>query len=174
MNRDFETKLSHLAPAGLELGQELKWFTYGWVTCLLYSFGVLGRYVSSYNSLFFWDGLTNKLSSNAIMPDFGMILGGGLQGYAILALGMLAVGGYHYFYHYQGSKSIYLMKRLPDRWELTRRCLTLPLLGVLVCLISALVLLLIYFAIYMLFTPSTCLLPDQWQKLWSLILGVTK
>lgn len=35
--------------------------------------------------------------------------------------GLAAV--YRYFYHYQHSKSIYLMKRLPKRNELYKRCL---------------------------------------------------
>ncbi len=31
----------------------------------------------------------------------------------------------NYQSHYRGSRSIYLMRRLPDRWELHRRCLIL-------------------------------------------------
>lgn len=34
----------------------------------------------------------------------------------------------NYQSHYKDSRSIYLMRRLPDRWELHRRCLILPLL----------------------------------------------
>ena len=34
----------------------------------------------------------------------------------------------NYQSHYRGSRSIYIMRRLPDRWEFHRRCLILPLL----------------------------------------------
>jgi uncharacterized membrane protein YqhA len=91
-------------------------------------------------------------------------------GFLILALCMLALIVYHYAYHYQGSKSIYLMKRLPNRWEMHRRCITLPLLAALICLIAAIAFLLIYFGIYMVFTPKECLTLGQWQKIWSVLL----
>ena len=70
----------------------------------------------------------------------------------------------------QGSKNIYLMKRLPSRWELHRRCILLPALGMVGSLVMGFTLLMIYFAIYMLVTPDRCLPPDQWQKLWSVLL----
>lgn len=41
----------------------------------------------------------------------------------------------YYLRHYRSGRSIYLMRRLPDRWELCRRCLTLPLAGVVVLLL---------------------------------------
>lgn len=41
---------------------------------------------------------------------------------------------YRYFYHYQHSKSIYLMKRLPRRSELYKRCLSGSALISLICL----------------------------------------
>jgi amino acid transporter len=104
------------------------------------------------------------------MTDFYAILGGALYGFLILALCMPALILYHYAYHYQGSKNIYLMRRLPNRWELHKRCVTLPLLAALICLLSVLVLLCIYLGIYMTATPRECLTPGQWQKIWSVLL----
>ena len=72
----------------------------------------------------------------------------------------------HYSYHYRESKSIYLMRRLSDPWELHRRCLTLPVVGVGLALLVAFVLLMLYFAVYMGVTPEECLTPHQWQKIW--------
>lgn len=65
--------------------------------------------------------------------------------------------GYYYTYHYQGSKMMYLMKRLPDKWEVHRRCWTLPLAGTALLCVWMLVLRMLYFAIYMVCTPSQCL-----------------
>ncbi len=44
-----------------------------------------------------------------------------------VALGAVALGAWMYYSHYQNSQSVYLMRRLPDKWEYHRRCLTLPL-----------------------------------------------
>ena len=83
----------------------------------------------------------------------------------VLVLGFIV---YHYLYYRQGSKSIYLMKRLPSKHELHKRAIALPMLAILGCLVAALIVMLLYFAIYMLATPKQCLLPNQWQKLWRL------
>ena len=41
----------------------------------------------------------------------------------------------HYRSYYNPVKSIYVMKRLPNRWELHRRCLTFPILYALLALL---------------------------------------
>ncbi|MGI6358926.1 MAG: hypothetical protein ACOX2K_09595 [Bacillota bacterium] len=174
MNIGIKDKLAPHVPPGVDVSQELRWLCYGGIAAWLYSCGFLVRYASRYDSLFHWDGTARVLDTRAIMPDFVEILGGSLNGFLILALCAVAMIAYHYAYHYQGSKSIYLMKRLPSRWELPRRCLTLPLLAVLACLCAALLLLLIYYGIYMALTPRACLAPDQWQKIWSVLVGVTR
>ena len=101
------------------------------------------------------------------MPDFTEILDRSLWGFLVAIIAALALIGVHYACHYQDSKSIYTMRRLPNRWELHRRCLTLPLLAAAVYLILAFVILLIFYAVYMNLTPDVCLTPGQWQKIWS-------
>jgi len=76
----------------------------------------------------------------------------------------------HYQYHHRVSKSIYTMKRLPNRWELHRRCWSLPLCCFAAVLLTGFLLLLVYYAVYLLVTPAENLAPDQWKKLWSVIL----
>ena len=66
---------------------------------------------------------------------------------------------FHYLYHYQGSRSIYLMRRLPDRWELLRRCIALPLCGALAALLTGLLITLLWAGIYLLATPRELLSP---------------
>ena len=174
MRMRLKHRLESHVPLGVNLEQELRWFAYGAIASLLYSLGFLFRYVGEYQSLFLWDGISRVLNPSAVMPDYVQILGGSLNGFLVLALCMVALAIYHHAYHYQGSKSIYLMRRLPDRWDLPRRCITLPLLGILACLCVALLLVLIYYAIYMVFTPSACLAPQQWQKIWGALLGVRR
>ncbi|MBP3318471.1 MAG: hypothetical protein J6K94_00535 [Ruminiclostridium sp.] len=77
---------------------------------------------------------------------------------------ILAISYYRGFR--QGSEALYLMRRLPDRWELARRCLALPLLTIASCVLSILLLTLIFFGFYALITPEGAMGPDQWKLLW--------
>lgn len=174
MKVQLKRRLEGNVPAGLNYRQELTWLAYGGAASFLYSLGFLLRYSHHYRSLFLQVGAAQVLDTSAIMPDFVEVLGSGLVGFLILALGMAALVINHYAYHYQGSKSIYLMQRLPNRWELHRRCITLPLLAVIVCLCVALLLLLVYFAVYMTVTPPACLAPEQWQQIWNAVRGVSR
>ena len=101
------------------------------------------------------------------MPDFVEILGKGLLGFLIVSTLMIAAAVMHYLYHFHESKSIYTMWRLPNRWELHRRCLTLPAVGLAISAVAAMLFLLLFYAVYMNITPDVCLTPGQWQKIWS-------
>lgn len=162
--------LSRFAPPGWDLRREKQIFGFGMVLAafvgLVY---FLCCFCSALDQLYGRNGAERTLRPDAVMPDFVNVLGGALLGFAILALCLAAFIPLHYAYHHQGSKSIYLMRRLPDRWERHRRCWTLPLLALAACLLAAFVLLLIDFAIYMLATPKVCLTPHQWQKIWRVI-----
>lgn len=87
------------------------------------------------------------------MTPFGELLQGSGFGFLLTAVCMLTLAVGHWAHHYQGSRSVYLMRRLPDRWDLPRRCLALPLLGLAGSALLPLVLLLAYFAVYRLCTP---------------------
>lgn len=159
--------LARHAPLGFNLRHERQFFVTGMVCAVLYSFTFPYRYANALTQLYRYEGTKRVLPADAAMPDFSVLLDTALVGFFILALCMLALIPYHYAYHYQGGRSIYLMRRLPNRWELHRRCLTLPLLAVALCLLAAFMLLLIYFGVYMAITPEICLTPGQWAKIWS-------
>lgn len=162
--------LSHHAPPGINLRPERHFFAAGMICAFFYSLTFFAQYRQARAMLYEWRGGKRVLMPGAIMEDFSPLLGNALIGFFILILCMLALIIYHYAYHHQGSKSIYLMKRLPNRWELHRRCLTLPFLAALLCLLAAAALLLTYFGIYMIFTPKECLIPGQWLKMWRVLL----
>ena len=166
-----KNKLKCYVPLGANLDTELKWIAYGLVAAFIYSLSYFITYSGHYRALFRWDGMTKVLQEGAVMPDFIDILGVSLIGFVVLAVCMIAMLVYHYASHFQGSKSIYLMRRLPSRWELWRRCLTLPVLVAVLSLVVALILLLIYFGHYMARTPDVCLTGHQWQKIWNVLLG---
>lgn len=62
-----------------------------------------------------------------------------------------------YRYHKTGSRSIYLMRRLPDKWELHRRCWGRPLIYTAGSLVLMGVILLFWYLMYLLITPAGCL-----------------
>ncbi len=165
------TNLEKHAPAGINLQMEQGIFKAGMIFSFLFSLIFFLRYNSAYSVIRDWRKSNRVLQPGSIIfEDFNVILGSSLIGFLLLALCMLALIVYHYIYHWQGSKSIYLMKRLPNRWELHRRCLTLPVLAALLCLLAAGALLLIYYGFYMVLTPEEVLTPGQWQKIWSVLL----
>ena len=104
--------------------------------------------------------------SGEMMTSFDRLYDGSMLGFAFFAVWCVAFIIHYYTYYRQGSKSIYLMKRLPKKWERHRRAFTVPTLMCVAFLIMALITTLIYFGLYMLITPNECLLPDQWQNLW--------
>ena len=163
-------KLFRLSPPGYELRFESRFFAWGLVLSVLFSTGFLMRFGDARNGLYNYQAGRKTLLPGAVMPDMSELLGGALSGFLILALCMLAMTALRYAYHRQGSKSIYLMRRLPDKWELHRRCIVLPVLGAAACLLAAAAVLLLFYGIYMVATPRECLTPGQWQKLWSVIL----
>lgn len=62
-----------------------------------------------------------------------------------------------YLGHYRESMSIYTMRRLPDRWELHRRCWTVPVLAAVSLWVMTAALAGVYYMIYLGLTPQGCL-----------------
>ena len=160
--------LSRHAPPGLNLSMEKNTFLWGGAAAICWSFSCLFRLADEHRDLYKHVRGERVLQEGAIMTDFYIILGSSLLGFAVLALVMLAFAVYHYAYHRQGSKSIYLMRRLPNGWELHRRCLTIPIVSAVFCMVAAFILLCVYYWIYVAVTPKGCLTPGQWQKIWRL------
>lgn len=158
--------IARYAPPGISLAPMEQTFMWGGIAALVWSFGFFIRLMEARSDLFRHMRNQLILKDGALMPDYAELLGHALTGFAVLALVMAAFAVYNYAYHRQGSKSIYLMRRLPNGWELHRRCLAIPAVTVLICLLAAFILLCLYYLIYLLVTPDVCLVPGQWQKLW--------
>jgi len=160
--------LSRHAPLGFRVQEEVKRF---WGGCFCATAFSLITFITNFNDeldkLYYKNGSNRTLIPGAIMPDFVEIFGRSHWGFLVVIVVALALIGVHYAYHYQGSKSIYTMRRLPSRWELHRRCLTLPLVAIAIYLIMAFAILFIFYTAYMNITPDVCLTPGQWQKIWS-------
>lgn len=155
--------LDRNTPPGIEWKMTLNYV--GWVAIFgtLWSLSFFVTYNNHYNQLFeTWRNGTRVLREGTVMTDFVDLIDGKLLLFHIITVAMILLIGYHYNYYHQGSKSIYLMKRLPKRSELWRRCLVLPVTLALTSEAAATILRLLFFAYYMARTPEACLAPGQW------------
>ena len=159
------------APPGVNIQQQIDFFITGNIISLIVSLYFFVEYFNEYQRLFEFDGEKRILLIDAIMPDFPLVLNKFLIGFFIMAVCMLFYVIFYYSYYYQnGSKSIYLMKRLPRKTEIHKRAWTLPLTFAALCLIISFLLAIFYLCFYLLVTPEECLQPNQWQKFWSYFL----
>lgn len=142
----------------------------GLAASLVFHLQFIMRYWSAYNDLYTFSRVSNtRVLNGTLMPAFQEILGTSLYGCFVAALAMIVVAIQLYATYFQGSKSIYTMRRLPDPWEQWRRVLTLPVLAAIGFLLLAFVLRCLDFAIYMLLTPDQCLYPYSWTELLNLL-----
>ena len=127
---------------------------------LLRSLLVLPEYYNAYTNLF-RETLTGErvLREGAMMPAFSVLANGVLAGFTFTAAVMLVFLCRNLLTFYQGSRSIYLMRRLPDAWELPRRTAQLPLCGATMAVLTAFLTYGVLYAVYMGITPPECLPP---------------
>ena len=146
---------SKYLPPGLDYEREKLFLLIGMGLSLFYSMFYFDIYWDSYQSLF--EFRENKIRPGAKIDPFWELVDRYPTGYLIVAVSMLALVAAHYAHYRQGSKSIYLVRRLPDRGFLHRTCWTIPLLWMGICLLAMAVTVLVYFAVYVGFTPRACL-----------------
>ena len=149
--------LDKYAPVGANLAREVLGYVMAVTFSVFYSFIYIGRYIEANRELYEWEHGEKNLISGAMMPQFDELIDSCFTVFVIAIICMAAVIVYHYLYHYQGSKSIYLMRRLENKWELHRRCITLPIAAILITVVIGVVLYFAYYGIYLAFTPQQCL-----------------
>ncbi len=150
-------KLGNFAPVGRDVMADLRLYAIGFGIAFFFSlsyFVSLGNAVAGlHRGEWIW------------MTPFVNVLGVSLNLFPALALLSLVPIIIYYQMHWGSSKSIYLMRRIPDRWDLHRRCLTLPILMAVISLLMAVVLFWLYYGIYLLVTPEGALYSNQMDML---------
>lgn len=146
------------APPGLNIAKELS----SWIFCMAAStfwcMNFLLRYWDYRAGLFEIRGGRKILLENAKMPNFEFLTKDLFEVFGIVILFCVLVVVYHYYYHYQGSKMMYLMLRLPNKWEVHRRCFALPVVAGAISIVYMLVLRMLFYGIYLFCTPAQCLI----------------
>jgi len=137
-----------------------------WIgACLLLGMGVVlsFRFFSELNDarrmLYSYDDGWRTLAEGAVAEPFAQLTKGYPAFFVPLFLYLAFMAWYHYFYYCygMGTKSIYLMRRLPKRSPLIRSCIQGTLLCMAAAAVSAAALYLLYYLIYLLTIPAECL-----------------
>lgn len=153
-------KLEKYTPPGIDFANQLKLCLLGLSAAVGWSVSYIAKYMTARANLYEYSLVGEVLREGAVIAEFGQLLHDGLDsldGFLMFYIVMAGLLVYYYLYYYQGSKSIYLMRRLPDRWELYRRCIVLPLSSVVAAALTEAGILLLYYGIYLVFTPQQCL-----------------
>ena len=152
------------SPPGLSLRQEYAVFVIGNAGSATISFfAFLLNYIRSRNELFEYVGDKRLIIDGAIISPFYALIDIYFSGFVVVALIMLSYVIYHYSYYRQGSMSVYLMKRLPNKIEMHKRAWTVPLLTSITTIAIAIAVILFCYIIYFLATPKMCLPFNIWR-----------
>ena len=148
-------------PPGYEYDREIRMIVVWLIASIVYSLRYLTCYYGEYQDLFIYvnvSGVPQRiLAEGRKIAPFRDILGYHLYGLVIAVIFLLVFAVLHYCYYFQDSRSIFLVRRLPDRWYVIRTCIVAPAVGILVSLLCMVSLWLIYYEVYMLMTPKECL-----------------
>ena len=160
--------LERHAPPGFNVKSETGFFLGGLACAWIYSMGFFLKLGDAVSNLYVYDYAGIRvLREDAYMPECRELLGSSLMGFVILAFAMLTFVLSGYAYHRQGARADYLMRRLTDGFEYHRRCWTLPLAASILSILTGVLLLNLYYAIYLLATPNQIQVSGQWQTLWT-------
>lgn len=163
-----ERKLSRLLPPNMDAAQVKGWIiALLTIVALLCAILFLGSYPEDYRNLFLdWGTKRQRFAPGMIIPRFdryailtAYVIGGALV--LTLASTVLLYSSY-----YQGSRSIYLMRRLPDGRSLLRRQVwSVPLRVMGLLLLLGMVLLALSWLVWRFVTPAQCLpTPENIQQ----------
>ncbi|MGM9545133.1 MAG: hypothetical protein ACI3VI_01015 [Vescimonas sp.] len=163
-----ERKLSDLLPPNVNAEQVKGWIiALLTITTLMCGILFLCSYTADYGCLFrYWGSKRQTIMPGAIIPQFDRyairtvyVIGGAL----LLTLASTAL---LYSSYYQGSRSIYLMHRLPDGRRILRRQIwSVPLRVMVLLLLLGVVMLAVSWLVWRFVTPEQCLpTPENIQR----------
>lgn len=157
--------LDKLFPPGYDREKELKQLIVSFGIVVLNSFRFFFAYYEAYDDLYWYDGLRIKetgvwektLIPGAVIVPFQELVGQSFLFFIVFVLVLIAAAGQHYLYYRQGSKSIYLVRRIPERHYTFMTTFGITVIGLCIALITVGLLLGIFYLIYVCVTPAGCL-----------------
>ena len=110
-----------------------------------------------------------ELIPGSTVPPFPQLFGGGLFWFWVAGLCLVLLPLLLCLWHWRGSRSIYLMRRLPRRGELPRRCLAGPALLLVLTLLAAAAAVGLCALCYRSLTPAGHLPADAWSGMGGIL-----
>ncbi len=145
-------------PPGYDWRAECTRMTVFYGLAFVHSLFFFGRLIDEYHGLFYYNrSVEHILRPEAKMMPYEEMLGSSLMGFALLMVVALFVMLVHYLYYFQGSKSIFLAKRIPGGRFLWKTCVAGPVSFILGLALTYGLLWMLYYGIYLCVTPSVCL-----------------
>lgn len=135
-----------------------------WILFVIY-------YVDAWEGVHRWENGVRVLRAGVKMQDLEVIIGNIPLLFWIPVGSAAVLAVLHYADHYrEGSRPVYLMRRLPDRWEYHRRCLAIPTAAAAAAAVLLAASLTLFYGIYIYFTPAACVIaPGQWEEIWRVL-----
>lgn len=149
-------KIKNITPVGVDLDNILKLYVVllGVSVCTSFHFFEFIELLNKYQeqtTIF----ITQKQLLSSMLEHLGF--------FPFIFVWCICLVGYHYFYHFHGCKSIYLMKRLPQKGEFLKRIIALPIF--LFCLTILLMTgyMLLYYQIYLIVIENISTEVNLWE-----------
>ena len=162
--------LSPLYPLGWPWQKELQYTGAALGLSAIYAFfRFVFPFQAAVNQLYELRGRERVLIPGETVPPFPQVFAGALAGVWLVSLCLLLMPVFHHRWHWWGSRSIYLMRRLPRRWEFCRRCVAGPALGLAGTVLCALLMVTLCFLWYWFLTPAGHLPPDVWAGIGGIL-----
>lgn len=158
-------------PPGISLKSEIITISSLIILGLVISIGTfVNRFTAALSSLYIKEGAFMLLDQSKRMMQFDQIMDNNLTMLTLVILGCLCLCVYHYMYYSEKTKSIYVMRRLPNRYTLHVQALSVPVLAILLCCLMSFMLILIYYTIYTNVTPMGYLPLEQCEGIWRIFI----
>lgn len=168
--KNLKMKINYYAPPGANIHSELTGYAIMLIIIFAISCSFLFSYGTAYDNLYSGRYYWRVLLNDAVMENINVLMKHSFAGIWIMAVDCIMMAVSHYTDFYRDTKSIYVMKRIPRKSELHRRCLVLPLFGFLAGVLFAAVLMVFYVFIYYHMTPAGCLPEYTSLDLWRILL----
>ena len=171
MKNNFYKTLARYLPLGIDAKATFQRICVVFDIAFLFTLPALLCICAQYSNLFYKEGGKKIFYNGTMMPMFSEIVLPWFIPFGVILLGCIIAIVMFYLYHRQGSMSIYTMRRLPDHWDLHRRCLAVPMAVSALAVILTVLLLALYYAFYLWLVPAAHIVPGQLSFLISELTG---
>lgn len=151
-----------LFPPGYDKQKECRQLFFSLLAGIIFSFRCIAMYYEAYDDLLVWKvengfGVEKVVRQGAKIVPFEEIISYNFMMLWLVLFLLIITVLKHYLYYTKGSKSIYLVRRIPDKRYVWRTCVLGPLIGMGITLAVIGILRLVYWLIYIGVTPVECL-----------------